>query len=674
MRTRKLRLLPALISAAFAVPAFASDAFQLGTVEVVGKATPKEASESVVTHATLEEFNRDTVGAAVSLIPGMSVSHNSRNEDIVYLRGFDVRQVPLFIDGVPTYVPYDGYVDFGRFTTFDLAEIRVAKGAASLLYGPNTLGGAINLVTRKPTKAFEGDVRVGYADGNERKVAANLGGNQGTWYFQLGASYLDADTYPLSKDYTARSIRTSAGNATPVVVENGGNRENAYRTDRKVSFKLGITPNATDEFAIGYVKQEGEKGNPPYAGTAPGTYGSNIKYWRWPYWDVTSAYAVGNVALGKDHVVKLRVYDDSYRNSIHAYNDANYSSEQNNTNFPSAYDDGSRGISAELTSYLLRGHELRLAWNAKEDRHKEWNPNIPDKNFKDLTTSFGVEDAIDLAPAWRLRLGASHDKRETKEAYTYAKADTSKNNWLAELTHTFADGTELYGSAAKKSRFPTIKDRYSFRLGTALYNPALRPETATNLELGVRAKPWQGGVLQAAVFHSRIEDALQTVVVNAAGQCANGPTPNVTCNQVQNVGTARHQGIEVSLEQQWERWTAGANYTYLERTNLSNPAILLTDTPRHKLFAHLGWQPADAWELQGTVDSEDGRTVTYGSAANSYTRLGGFVLLGAKAVWKPRKDTAIELGVNNLLDENYELSDGYPMPGRTWFANARYSF
>jgi iron complex outermembrane receptor protein len=140
---------------------------------------------------------------------------------------------------------------------------------------------------------------------------------------------------------------------------------------------------------------------------------------------------------------------------------------------------------------------------------------------------------------------------------------------------------------------------------------------------------------------------------------------------MQNVGTARHQGVELSLTQQGDAWSGGINYTYLDRDNLSNPAIPLTDTPRHKLFLFVGWKPADAWEIQGTVDNENGRTVARG---NGYADIGGFTSLGAKAVWKARKDTSVELGVANLLDENYELSDGYPMPGRTLFANMKYSF
>ncbi len=38
---------------------------------------------------------------------------------MINVRGYDVRQVPLYIDGIPVYVPYDGYVDFSRFTTAD---------------------------------------------------------------------------------------------------------------------------------------------------------------------------------------------------------------------------------------------------------------------------------------------------------------------------------------------------------------------------------------------------------------------------------------------------------------------------------------------------------------------------------------------------------------------------
>lgn len=200
----KIRVVNAAIIATFITStAWAEDksdfsAFELGTVLVVAKRLPtteigdvgSDQVASVVTSKDLLQFNRNNVGDALNLLSGVTLSTNSRNEKTVAVRGFDSRQVPLFIDGIPVYVPYDGYVDFNRFSTADLAAIQVAKGFSSLAYGPNTLGGAINLISRKPKKTFEADAMVGVATGSEKQTSANVGTNQGTWYLQTGVSYI----------------------------------------------------------------------------------------------------------------------------------------------------------------------------------------------------------------------------------------------------------------------------------------------------------------------------------------------------------------------------------------------------------------------------------------------------------------------------------------------------
>lgn len=91
-----------------------------------------------------------------------------RNETTVYVRGFDMRQVPIFVGGIPVYTPYDGYADLGRFTTFDVSESQVSKGFTSVLYGSNTLGGAINIVSRRPGGKFEGVAGGSYGTGRSR--------------------------------------------------------------------------------------------------------------------------------------------------------------------------------------------------------------------------------------------------------------------------------------------------------------------------------------------------------------------------------------------------------------------------------------------------------------------------------------------------------------------------
>lgn len=648
----------------------ADNVFNLGNVIVTGFTfDQKTATEKVISSEDMQRFNRDNVGQAVNMLPGVSLREGGpRNEQTVSVRGFDSRQVPVFIDGIPQYVPYDGKVDLARFTTFDLSEIRVAKGAASLLYGPNIMGGAINLVTRKPSKELEGNVRVGIATGSERLVAANVGTNQGLWYLQAGLSYLEADSFKLGRGF-------DDGKVTPT--DTGHRRDNAYRTDQKGSFKLGFTPNDTDEYALGYTKQEGEKGNPVYAGK---NTNESLRYWQWPTWDKESIYFLSSTALDDNNTIKLRAYQDKYQNTLEDYfEDSTYSVQDKFS--PSSYDDKTYAAAVEWVNTSIDLHELHLVLHYKDDRHSsdDRNSKYKDerfvKDYRDVTQSIALEDMITLSDTWRVRVGASHEEREARKVFRYNKATTRATNGLLEVIHDLNDNVEVFGSIAKKTRLPTLKDRYSARMDNALPNPDLKPESARHIELGLRGKPWADAYGEATVFYTGIRDEIQTATTNVI-DCGKGG--KFACEQAQNIGKTRHRGIELSLEQSLgEQWRLGGAYTYLKRDNLSDSSVKLTDTPTHKLFAHASWLPIERLELQVNLDAEKGRSIGYREAKgtpDSYPTLSGFAVAGFKSTYTIQDGLSVEAGIRNINNKNYEYSDGYPMPGRTWFAGANYSF
>jgi iron complex outermembrane receptor protein len=62
------------------------------------------------------------------------------------------------------------------------------------------------------------------------------------------------------------------------------------------------------------------------------------------------------------------------------------------------------------------------------------------------------------------------------------------------------------------------------------------------------------------------------------------------------------------------------------------------------------------------------------NASTYTTRLGGFTTYDATVGWAPSASLSLDAGFTNLFDRNYQLSTGYPMPGRTGFVNARYHF
>jgi TonB-dependent Receptor Plug Domain len=115
-----------------------SSPFNLGGVEVNVSAKSTEPSPVVdsIDQSEIRNLNLTTAAKALDYLPGVSIQHlaTNRNEAGIMVRGFTTRgQVPLYLDGIPISVPYDGYVDFNRFLTSDIAEIQVARGYSSPL-------------------------------------------------------------------------------------------------------------------------------------------------------------------------------------------------------------------------------------------------------------------------------------------------------------------------------------------------------------------------------------------------------------------------------------------------------------------------------------------------------------------------------------------------------------
>ncbi|MEF3075628.1 TonB-dependent receptor [Methylobacter sp. Wu1] len=641
------------------------DIFDLGVIEVNAKVEQPSDKETLA-YEDIARNNRNDVASALDLLPGVSVQNlGARNERLIYLRGFNSRQVPLFMDGIPVYVPYDGNVDLNRFTTFDIGQINVSKGNASVLYGPNTLGGSVNLVSRRPSRKLEGNLTTGMGmdsqfDANYYQTALNFGSNQGLWYIQGGASYLDRQFWRLSDDFK------------PTASEDGGIRENSGNTDYKGNIKLGLTPNATDEYALTYINQNGRKDTPPYAGTDKTV---SPRFWRWPYWDKESVYFLSRTQFGDAHTVKLRAYHDTFENSLQSYDDASYNSMRRPYAFDSRYDDYTFGGGIEYGNTWFDRHELKLAFSYKQDVHREiGNKGQPQQRFADELFSYAIEDSYTPLDNLRFVIGASYDQQKQIQAQNLIdnqlvsfplSGTKDAYNVQSSAFYQLADDLQLHASLARKTRFPTIKDRFSYRLGTALPNPALQPEDALNYELGLDGKALGGLDYGGNLFFSQIDDTIESVTL-PNDSCSRPP-----CSQLQNIGQQENLGVELFATAQInDQWRAHANYTWLDRNNISNPGIYPTDTPRHKIFTYLEYQPLQYLRLLASAEYNGKR---YSNTTG--TRIAeDFVVGNLKATFIATEQLSAEFGVNNVADQNYAYEEGFPEPGRNYFANLNLSY
>jgi iron complex outermembrane receptor protein len=384
--------------------------FKLGVVNI-----SSTVDKTTVDAEAIQKYNAKDVSNALKTLPSLIISDNgSRNESAVYLRGFDIRSVPVYMDGIPVYVPYDGYVDLARFTTYDLARIDVAKGFSSMTFGANTIGGAINLIGIKPTQKLELNLRLGAMSGKGYETKINLGSNLGNIYIQTGFSILQKQFIPLSANFDTLNLET------------GHHRDNSYQKNIKGSLKIGYSPNATDEFSINYQYSHGSKGNPAYLGNDKNT---KVRYWQWPYWDKQSLYYISRTAIGKKSDLKVRAYYDQFRNELSSFDSNTYSTQNKASSFNSLYDDYTLGGNLEFASDWNDKNHLRASLHAKNDNHSEHNEGEPVRHFADNTFSLGIENVYKPGNKLSFIPGMSYNLRRSLRAEDYNSTDFTISNY-----------------------------------------------------------------------------------------------------------------------------------------------------------------------------------------------------------------------------------------------------
>jgi len=645
-----------------------SSVYDLGQIEVTDTNDVSQNKTTVeVGKETIEETESTTAVEALQVVPGVIVQNTGKKNLMdIRLRGFDSKRVPIFIDGIPVYVPYNRETDLGRYTTYDLSEITLSKGYVSPMFGPNTLGGAVNLITRKPKKEFEGEAGAGVFSGNGKQEFLTLGTNQGTYYGLFSISNYSRDYFTISKNFKG------AGR------EDGGRRENADSKDFKLNLKVGYTPNDTDEYSLNYIMQRAEKGNPFYASDYEGgdegwKKGYRTRNWRWPDWDKTSYYFISKTAF-KDLTVKTRIFYDKFYNKL----------QDMKWGWTSEYDDHTIGANAEFDYTISDSQILKIALFQKNDYHKDISSDDPglDIEVEGKTRSIGLEHSWKINDKLKWVVGLAYDKSSVDKA-EYRNDSGGISDWndydsdafspQTVLYYTLNEQTTLYGTLGKRNNMPSLSDRYSSSFGTSLPNPGLEAETATNYEIGVEHKVGYNHLLKSSLFLTKTDKYIAGVDVDPALH----PTfcTGSYCTQYQNVGQAEYKGIEFSADSFWnDNLTTNFAYTYIDfklKRSEADDVKYITGLPKHTLSFRANYKPMSKISIIPTIRYESDRYVD-NKASSPTTR--DFMVMDLKTTYEIKKGLTLSVGVKNIFDKYYYYSEGYPMAGRNYYATLRYLF
>ncbi|MGB5076416.1 MAG: TonB-dependent receptor, partial [Sphingorhabdus sp.] len=124
---------------------------------------------SAVTAQMIEQRGISDITSLTAIAPNLSITTtgSSTSNIALFVRGIGESETILTVDS-PVGLYVDGVV-LGRssgavFDMVDLERIEVLRGPQGTLYGRNTIGGAVNLISRKPTEVAGAEQMVGFGN------------------------------------------------------------------------------------------------------------------------------------------------------------------------------------------------------------------------------------------------------------------------------------------------------------------------------------------------------------------------------------------------------------------------------------------------------------------------------------------------------------------------------
>jgi Fe(3+) dicitrate transport protein len=163
--------------------------------------TKSAGSVTLIDELELDKFEYDDIARILATVPGVNI----RQEDGYGLRpniGFRgvtperSKKINIMEDGVLIGpAPYSASAAYYFPMTSRMTAVEVTKGPSTIKYGPNTVAGALNLVTRQVPVGQEGGLDLGFGSDGYGKAHAYFGDNIGDFGYLLEGIHLRADGF-----------------------------------------------------------------------------------------------------------------------------------------------------------------------------------------------------------------------------------------------------------------------------------------------------------------------------------------------------------------------------------------------------------------------------------------------------------------------------------------------
>ncbi|HEZ7193049.1 TPA: TonB-dependent siderophore receptor [Neisseria meningitidis] len=634
-------------------------------------------SVSIITNQQVKDRNVDTFDQLARKTPGLRVLSNDDGRSSVYARGYEYSEYN--IDGLPAQMQS---INGTLPNLFAFDRVEVMRGPSGLFDSSGEMGGIVNLVRKRPTKAFQGHAAAGFGTHKQYKAEADVSGSlnaDGSVRGRVMAQTVSASPRPAEKNNHHETFYAAADwDINPDTVLGAG----YLYQQRHLAPYNGLPANADGKLPSlpqhAFVGADWNKFKmhshdvfadlKHYFGN--GGYGKvGMRYsdrkadsnYTFAGSKLNNAGQADVAGLGTDIKQKAFAVDASYSRPFALGNTANeFVIGADYNRFRSTNEKGS---SSNVVSNIALGdfHSVSyvdLIQNARAGAHG-YKHTLDTENLDKFgvygKSTFHPADGLSLIGGGRL----GHYKIESGEGDELHKASKTKFTGYAGAVYDLNDNNSLYLSLSQ------------------LYTPQ------TNLDAdGKLLKPRQGNQFEVGYKGSYMDDRLNTRVSfyrmkdkNAAAPL----NPNNKKTRYAALGKRVMEGVETEISGAiTPKWQIHAGYSYLHSqikaaSNSRDDGIFLL-MPKHSANLWTTYQVTPELTIGGGVNAMSGITSSAGMHA------GGYATFDVMAAYRFTPKLKLQINADNIFNRRYYARVGsantFNIPGseRSLTANLRYSF
>ncbi len=181
------------------------DMINLQSVTVTGTRTPKLLENTpvvtqVITADDIAKTDATNIkDVLLTELPGLEFTLSMNQQVSLSMQGLGGMAILFLVDGERMAGETLDNIDFQRISTDNIERIEIVKGAASALYGSNSVGAVINIITKKATEPWSLNLNTHFGSKyHEQRHGGALGVRSGKWNSLTNVQTDGTHTYTLN--------------------------------------------------------------------------------------------------------------------------------------------------------------------------------------------------------------------------------------------------------------------------------------------------------------------------------------------------------------------------------------------------------------------------------------------------------------------------------------------